>query len=685
MNPKPVLTDFSVTPVERPTALVVDDDPLFGSQCSALLREQGFDVEAVTSGDNALRVLEERGFSLVVCDLIMPGTDGTIVLERAVGSPSRPAIALVTAVGEDAPALKAVRAANWPVLFKPIEPVEFTTTVAWLLHARHVATDALSRRELDALYRMATAANLESSSPAILDRVLQLCIGALGGDSGSVMLATPQSTAVRSLTIAASRGIPPDPLRGPTRFGEGVAGWVAAQQRPLRLVGPLSAYPQFEGLASRASIAEALIAPIVFRREVLGTMSVNAGRRGAFGPEKLAFLVSATEILAAAIYRSRLEQHREHQDRLALLGQLAASFAHELNNPLSYLKANVATLSGLLLEPASPLSGETVFQDEIRSLLTDTQDAVERILTLASNQRTASRKPVQQQQQVELPDLLRRAEILVHPRYKHRVRLTVEPGATEAVLGDPGRLLQVLLNLLVNAEQAVQREGHVVLRSRAEPGWAVVDVEDNGPGIPAEVGRQLFEPFFTTKGEGEGTGLGLSISRQIAREHGGELSFVSEIGKGTRFELRLPVVSPSGRGASALPCVLLVDDEPALLRAAVRVLSEAFEVLPAATPDEALTKARTRRLPIDLVLSDFMMPGMDGVELLGELRKRGFRGAAALVTGASEDARITAALQARVVDRVIKKPWSTTALLSQARQLVGREPPPVPGTAPDAE
>lgn len=672
MNTKPVLSDLSATRAGRSAALVVDDDRLFAAHCGALLREQGFEVEVAHSGAEALALLEEEPFALVVCDLIMPGTDGATVLERAARSAARPAVIMVTAVGEATPALEPVRAANWPIIFKPLEPVEFTKMIAWLMHARHVANDALSRSELDALYRMATAANMESSSEAVLDRVLRLCLGALGGDSGSVMLATPGAAAGRALTIATSVGIPHDPLRGPLKFGEGIAGWVAQEQRPLRLVGPLSAYPQFRALQSRPSVGDALIAPIVFRREVLGTMSINATREGIFGPEKLAVLVSATEILAAALHRSRLEQHREHQDRLALLGQLSASVAHELNNPLSYLKASLTTLSGMLLESSSPLSSETVFQEEIGSVLADAQDAMERILTLVSNQRTASRKPVQQRQDVDVTGLLRRAESLVHPRYKHRVRLLVEPASTATVLGDAGRLLQILLNLLVNAEQAVERDGQVILRSRCEPGWIVIEVEDNGPGIPEEVAHHLFEAFFTTKGEGEGTGLGLSISRQIAREHGGELGFVSVVGKGTCFQLRLPAAGTAAT-TPARPCVLLVDDEPALLRAAERVLGEAFEVIAAATPEEALSKSQGREGTIDLVLSDFLMPGRDGLELVRELRARCYSGPAALVTAVHEEPRLQAAVRSRLVQQVIEKPWSPTALLSQARQLVSGE------------
>lgn len=221
--------------------------------------------------------------------------------------------------------------------------------------------------------------------------------------------------------------------------------------------------------------------------------------------------------------------------------------------------------------------------------------------------------------------------------------------------------------MLVNAAQAVQKDGHVVLRSRAEGDWAVVEVEDNGPGIPPEVAAQLFEPFFTTKPEGEGTGLGLSISRQIAIEHGGELTFTSEIGKGTCFRLRLPA-REKGEVLTKRPRVLVVDDEPALLRAMARVLKKDFEVLSASTAAEALRLASGKKL--DLILTDYSMPLQDGMSLIRALRAQGHDAPAALVTAAIENAAITQSVKERMVSLVVRKPWNPSALVSEALRLI---------------
>jgi two-component system, cell cycle sensor histidine kinase and response regulator CckA len=268
---------------------------------------------------------------------------------------------------------------------------------------------------------------------------------------------------------------------------------------------------------------------------------------------------------------------------------------------------------------------------------------------------------------VSLLSLLHRAETLVQPQIKHRVKMTVKPSDDVNVRCDPGRILQILINLLMNAAQAVTEAGVISLSCGKEKDWAFVEVEDNGTGIPREVAQHIFQPFFTTKPEGEGTGLGLSISQQIAVEHGGGLSFKSEVGKGTRFRLNLPV----DKGETVRrPVVLLVDDDPAMLRALQRLLSQKFDVVIAETPDEASRLAAARKP--DLILSDYAMPQQNGVSLVQSLREQGHVGKAMLVTSL-QTTEIQEALRQGVIEVVMRKPINPTALMSNALMLVATE------------
>jgi CheY-like chemotaxis protein len=213
---------------------------------------------------------------------------------------------------------------------------------------------------------------------------------------------------------------------------------------------------------------------------------------------------------------------------------------------------------------------------------------------------------------------------------KYRARLVKDLGPVPMVLGSDGKLAQVFLNLLINAAHAIG-EGHVEenqiqVRTWAEGDHVFAEVSDTGQGIAPEHQARVFEPFFTTKGVGVGTGLGLSICKNIVSGFGGEISFSSEIGKGTRFLIRLPRVSDAWESrdqgareqapvrAGILGRILVVDDEAGIRGAFVRLLGRDHEVVAVSSGVEAQALlAEDRRF--DLIFCDLMMPRMSGMEL----------------------------------------------------------------------
>ena len=231
--------------------------------------------------------------------------------------------------------------------------------------------------------------------------------------------------------------------------------------------------------------------------------------------------------------------------RLAAVGQLAAGIAHEINNPIAYVSANLRLLARHWSELADAVgkpAGEELRTALVEGpeLLAECGDGVDRVTAIVRDVGGFSGGGGPERVSADIVELLDAAARVAGPQldgarierdYRERPRV---PVVTQ-------ELMQVFLNLLVNARQAVGERGTIRLVTRVEAGEAVVEVADDGAGIPPALAERIFEPFFTTKPVGEGTGLGLSISRQIVDQHGGRLSLVSMPGRGTTFSIRLPL------------------------------------------------------------------------------------------------------------------------------------------------
>jgi signal transduction histidine kinase len=239
-------------------------------------------------------------------------------------------------------------------------------------------------------------------------------------------------------------------------------------------------------------------------------------------------------------FQEKLKEHMIVADRLASLGELAASIAHEINNPL----AVIAEAAGWLRSRASHAETSAKDLEEATALALDKiERAVDRASRISQNFLRFARVPETQVREVDLRDL---AAGVVELTSKTADRSSVEvvvvaPETVDPSLEtDPYQLRQVLLNVVTNAVQAVDRGGRVEIRIDGGPAAVCVSVIDNGPGIPAEYIERIFEPFFTTKGEGEGTGLGLAVSRGIVEKLGGRIEVDSRPGEGCTFRIVLP-------------------------------------------------------------------------------------------------------------------------------------------------
>ena len=227
-------------------------------------------------------------------------------------------------------------------------------------------------------------------------------------------------------------------------------------------------------------------------------------------------------------------------ERLAALGQLAAGVAHEINNPLSYVVNNL----GYVRHQLAAIVPQNPSLERLLGPLAEAEDGAMSIGEIVRDIRTVSRSDNNgQARRFEVNAAIRSATRISGEQLKRRANLEIDLGTNLWIMGSPGRITQVFINLLVNAADACQGRTGCLIRivSQNMDNHVVVSVHDSGAGIPREHLARIFEPFFTTKGEGVGTGLGLSICRDIVSQHGGGISVTSVVGEGTRFTLQFPM------------------------------------------------------------------------------------------------------------------------------------------------
>ncbi len=392
----------------------------------------------------------------------------------------------------------------------------------------------------------------------------------------------------------------------------------------------------------------------------------------ATGEDITHFVATHRDITATKELQARLVA----AERVAAVGTLAAGVGHEINNPLAYLVLNLEAASRTLSEGGLP---------GVRDALAGVRGALEgaeRIRLIVRDLQVFSRQGDQDRGLVDLNALVPPAVRIVSHALRHRARVVEEFGPVPRVLGSEARLGQVLLNLLVNALQAIP-EGSPTLNevrvrtSTDASGRARVDVVDTGVGIASHVLPRIFEPFFTTKPTGEGTGLGLAICQQIVRAHGGELEVRSEPGRGSVFSMLLPaapvqVSTPSRPAACAtLPNararrgrVLVVDDEPRLAQSMRLLLEPYHDIVTTTRGSEALALVAAGHR-FDVILCDLQMPETDGATVYRRLCAQAPEQAERVVfiSGGAYTAESRAFIDA-VPNRVLEKPVRPEVLMA---------------------
>jgi len=567
--------------------LVVDDSASMRRLLSSLLEERGHACVAVESAERGLAAHLESPFEIMLVDWTLPGMSGLDLCREIRSMPGGDDVILLVVTGrsrvEDLTAVLDAGASDY--VAKPLDPDLLRTR---LMVAESRARELSRRRTLERAVRETEEAfrNLIESSPD----------GVLVHRAGRIVYANPRLAHYLGYVDAAPLlEMAPDALVHP-------------QDRPLfhqRLEtyssrGEAAPPTEMRLLREDGSVvtAEGMSMPVMFRGE----------------PCTLKTLRDLTE-------RKEMQAHLVMTDRMASVGTLAAGVAHELNNPLAYVTSNL-TLLGEALE-----QGEL---SEASALVAEATHGADRMRHIIRDLKTFSKAGDELSDDADVSSVLQSSINLCANELKHRCRLVRDLGPSPAVRVNESRLGQVFVSLLVNAAQALEGRSRVgaevTIRTATDSsGWAVIEVEDNGPGIPADVMGRIFDPFFTTKPQEVGTGLGLSICHNIVTTAGGRLEVETQPDVGTCFRIALPPAPDAPRrvptsrtlravGASFRPArVLVIDDEPLVGRSIRRAL-KGHDVEVVAGGAEAMQVLSSGRV-FDVIFCDLMMPEVSGMDV----------------------------------------------------------------------
>ncbi len=382
--------------------------------------------------------------------------------------------------------------------------------------------------------------------------------------------------------------------------------------------------------------------------------------------------------------REALRERIEHQERLVTTGILAAGVGHEINNPLTYVAANIELAAEELraIAGASP-SGR---MREIIEMLHEARDGAERIRRIVRGLRNFAR-----QDSISAPtDVNAAIEVSVNMamhELRQRANLFTELGTVAPVFADEARLSQVFVNLIVNAAHSFKTsdpsKNRVLIRTFAGSDDRVhIEVTDNGSGIPPEVLPRIFDPFFTTKPVGSGTGLGLSICHNVVTSLSGDITCSTRLGIGTTFSVVLPpaieLPLAEARHVSSIPAaprgrVMIVDDDEAVLKSLARVLGGQHDVVAVSDPREACRMLVDEGDSFDVVLCDMAMPHLNGMELYSRIASTapGLADRFVFISGGSSNEQIQVFL-AEVPNERMEKPVGNQNLRAVVRRFVGR-------------
>jgi two-component system, cell cycle sensor histidine kinase and response regulator CckA len=779
--------------------LIVDDEPHDRQLLEVLLASEGHILRTAASGEDALAMLAEEPFDLILLDLRMTGLDGCQVTARIKANPATrhiPVI-LVTALDDREARMLGLGAGAEDFLSKPVDRAELRVRVRNLLRLKaygesydrysQMLEGEVVSRTADLVERTTTLEALRRQYELVLDSIAdgvhgidllgmitienQVAEQMFGWDELKMVGRAAHQTIhhtradgspypkedcpihgtlrdgeIRRVTDEVfwrkdGSSFPVEYLAAPMRDAQGaIIGVVvtfrdvterreAERQRreseeQYRLLFENNPHPMYvfdaETLAflavneaaahhyghSRDELLGVSIRDISPPEEVPAFMeAIRAAPRdtssseslGVFAQRRKDGLVMQMDIAASRLpfqgrdaflclavdvtEKQNLQAQLLQSQKMESVGRLAGGVAHDFNN-----------LLGVILGYGSLLLGK-VEEGPDRAKLEQIVKAGERAAGLTRQLLAFSRKQVLQPRVLNLNELVVDMQTMLLRLIGEDIQLVTRLDGRGNVKADAGQIEQVLMNLVVNARDAMPRGGQITIQTsnavlddsyaaerpdvRTGP-CVVLAVGDTGVGMTAETKRKIFEPFFTTKGPSEGTGLGLATSDGIVRQSGGHIVVDSELGRGSTFKVYLPKFEEEAHvvGATSLPLrlgtetILLAEDEPALRQLTREILEEhGYTVIEAGSGDGALKCARAHSGAIDLLLTDVVMPRMSGRELADHLVRLRPGLKVMFMSGYTDDAVVRHGVLVSSA-AFVQKPYGPESLLAKIREVL---------------
>lgn len=574
-----------------------------------------------------------------------------------------------------------------------LSPVKSSTGLLYAASIRDIsetqrARQALVRARHDTFAAQVGRVALESPSHEIaVEGIPSLVASALEIEGVAILLAGSRGD---SLQVRSSIGLAdPLPETLPLAFargalidsgGESMRGTVARKQMTGERFAALVA------AVTQAGFEDVALVPLLDRYEPMGALIALSSGADTFDRDSVHFLQSVANTLAAMVQRSRSEEQLAHSQRLDAIGQLTGGIAHDFNNLLTVISGNLQLLEAELTD-----------QPELREIMDSASRAVDRGAALTRKLLAFGRRQRLMPRPVRPAQLLSDLKEMLKRTLGERVQVSVEcDNDVPAVYADPGELDAALINLALNARDAMPRGGVLSISARAgiadgtdpdtalPPGtYVVFTVADTGIGMPPAVLARALDPFFTTKEAGKGSGLGLSMVYGFVKQSGGHLAIDSQLGYGTRIELHLPAAvgdrsEPAPAPAAPLHTghehVLVVEDEPGVRGIALAFLRSLGYLVYEAADAESAIEQLARHPEIEVLFSDVVLgSGMTGFDLVREARKLR-PGLPALLTSGYERASSDAGDPELADVDLLRKPYRREQLAVALRRALVQPP-----------
>lgn len=544
----------------------------------------------------------------------------------------------------------------------------------------------LSQRnqELSTLYAIALASTRDPSVASIVHNTLAELMRTLDLPLGCIYLKRDAKFVLQSY-----RGYSEDQVESLRELDPSVHPWlldVKVVREPIdRTSGEIGPWDKVHGIQSWASV------PMKTRTEVIGAIRLASPDINRFTTTELSLITGVANQVTTVLEAKGLEQRLLQAQKMESIGRLAGGVAHDFNNLLTAM-TGYTTLS-LEMVPSD---------DPVREFLQELQKSVDRATNLNKQLLTFARRQATEPKVIDLNELILDVGKMLRRLISEDIELIIRPAAEPCTVKvDPDQLTQVLVNMAVNARDAMPQGGRLTIetarvhaslnepelhaRPEATPGAHILlSISDTGTGMTDEVKEHLFEPFFTTKEKGKGTGLGLATCYGIIKQNNGHIQVQSEVGQGTTFKVYFPQTTEAPASLhtkqtqpmrGGVETILLVEDEPSVRELTSHVLRQlGYTVLEADSGEQALSLVQQHtQTPIHLLLSDVVMPRMSGCELMQKLHAVRSDIKVLLMSGYADEAIARhGALEPGVA--FLQKPFSPETLASKVREILDGQP-----------